>query len=102
MKLPNNVLVLLLFLFSGCSDYPTGYLEGYEGGNKKQWIVFGRSEYLKGYQSGQAEKFQDDWLLENPVEEGTLHCPTHIFPADPLMFLPVEYKEIAPNIYRSE
>ena len=102
MNLHNSIFSALLLLISGCSDYPTGYNEGYEGSNKNQWIVFGRSEYFNGYHSGQAAKFQDDWLLENPTQVSSLHCPTNIIPADPLMFLPAGYDKIAPDIYRSE
>lgn len=102
MVFQKNILFILFCFLYGCSDYPSGYREGYEGKDKKQWIVFGRGDYLKGFQSGQAEKFQDDWVLENPVEESLMQCPSIAVRTDPLWFLPADYKEIAPNIYSNE
>lgn len=98
MTLRNVLVFIICFFLYGCSDYPSGYRDGY-GDNKKQWIVFGRADYLNGYQSGLAEKFQQDWLLENPVDTEALHCPAIIIRANPLMLLPAEYTEIAPDIY---
>ena len=99
MALQKIAVLILFFCLYGCSDYSSGYRDGYAGSDKEQWIVFGRDDYLKAYSSGQAEKFQQDWVLENPLEPGLLHCPSIIVRADPLMFLPSEYKEIAPGIY---
>lgn len=99
MYLRKVVIFIICFFLYGCSDYQSGYRDGYGEHDKKQWIVFGRDEYLNGYQSGQAEKFQQDWIAENPVETNALHCPAIIVRADPLMFLPPEYKRIAPDIY---
>jgi hypothetical protein len=99
MALQKKVILILFCFLYGCSDYISGYREGYGGSDKKQWIVFGRGDYLKGFHSGQAEKFQDDWLLENPVEESLMECPSVVLRADPLMFLPAEYKKIATDIY---
>jgi hypothetical protein len=98
MVLQKTVLFILVVSLYGCSDYQTGYIDGYED-NKKQWIVFGSGEYLKGYSIGQAEKFQQDWVSEYPVETNALHCPAIIVRADPPRFLPAEFKEIAQDIY---
>jgi len=102
MIIQKTIFFILLCSLYACSDYPSGYREGYEGSDKKQWIVFGRGDYSDGYHSGLAEKFQDDWLLENPVNTNTLHCPAIVVRANTLMFLPAAYKEIAPNIYSSK
>jgi hypothetical protein len=69
-----NIFIIILFL-SACSDYQSGYREGYEGSEQRQWIVLGRADYHDGFHSGQANKFQDDWLLENPIEESLMQCP---------------------------
>jgi hypothetical protein len=102
MSLQNIILFIFLFILCGCSDYPAGYRDGYGDIDEKKWIVFGRGEYQRGFHSGQAEKFQEDWLLENPIEPDLLYCPSNIVRADPLMFLPKEFKEIAQDIYSSE
>ncbi len=100
MNLREFVILALCFSLYGCSDYQTGYRDGYAEHDKKQWFVFGRDRYFKGYHSGHAEKFQQDWVFENPVEENLLHCPSVIVRTDPLMFLPSEYKRIAQDIYQ--
>ncbi len=102
MHLNKTVLIIIFSFLYGCSDHQTGYRDGYGDIDKKKWVVFGRGNYLKGYSSGQADKFQDDWILENPIEPGLLHCPSIIVRADPLMFLPADYKKIAKDIYSSE
>ena len=102
MYLRISLIFTCFLFFYGCSDHQTGYREGYENNGKKQWIVFGRSDYLKGYSSGQAEKFQDDWVSEEPIEVGLLNCPSIIIPADPLMFLPTDYKQMSHDIYSNE
>ena len=99
MILQKTVLLIIFSFLYGCSDYQTGYRDGYADSDKKQWLVFGRGDYRNGYSSGQAEKFQDDWVLENPVEPGLLHCPSIVVRVDPLMFLPATYKEIAQDVY---
>ena len=101
MYLRKVVLLIISFSLYSCSDHQSGYKDGYGGNDKKQLIVFGRGEYLNGYHSGQAEKFQQDWVSENPVEINGLQCPSIIVLADPLMFLPPEYKRIAPDVYQT-
>jgi hypothetical protein len=91
-------LIICYFIY-GCGDYPSGHKDGYESTEKNQWIVFGRSEYLDGFYAGEAEKFQQDWLAENFTEKNRLECPEVVFLADPFMYLPTEYKRIAPDTY---
>ncbi|MFB3101357.1 MAG: hypothetical protein ACE1ZM_07930 [Gammaproteobacteria bacterium] len=93
------VLIICCFIY-GCSDYPSGYKDGYGSIDKRQWIVFGRSEYLSGFEAGKAEKFQQDWLAENFSDINHLQCPVVTILADPLMFLPTEYKRVAPDTYQ--
>lgn len=99
MILQKTIFLILCCSLYGCSDYPSGYREGYEGSDKKQWILFRRGDYINGYESGVAEKFQEDWMLENPVDTGILHCPSIVVRTNPLMLLPAEYREIAQDIY---
>ncbi len=100
MYLRKVVILIICFSLYGCSDYQTGYRDGYEENDKKQWVGFGRGGYLNGYFSGQAEKFQQDWVSEILTETNGLQCPDIIVRADPLMFLPPGYKRIAPDIYQ--
>ena len=100
MYLQKTVILIICFSLYGCSDYQSGYKDGYGEDDKKQWIVFGRSSYLNGYNSGQAEKFQQDWVLEYPVEPNLLHCPTILDRDDPLTYLLPGYKRIAQDIYQ--
>ena len=100
MYIRKAVILIICFFLYGCGDYPAGHKDGYEGTEKKQWIVFGRSEYLDGFYEGEAEKFQQDWLAVNPVEINELQCTEVTFLADPSMFVPAEYKRIAPDIYQ--
>jgi len=93
------VLIICCFIY-GCSGYPSGYKDGYGSIDKRQWIVFGRSEYLSGFEAGKAEKFQQDWLAENFSDINHLQCPVVTILADPLMFLPAEYKRVAPDTYQ--
>ena len=93
------ILIVCSFIY-GCGDYPSGHKDGYEGIEKNQWIVFGRSEYLDGFYEGEAEKFQQDWLAENYVETNGLQCTEVIFLVDPFMYLPAEYKRIGPDTYK--
>ncbi len=39
-------------------------------------------------------------LAQNPIETNGLQCPDIIVRADPLMFLPAEYKRIEQDIYQ--
>ena len=94
------ILIVCYFIY-GCSDYPSGHKDGYEGTEKKQWIVFGRSEYLDGFYAGEAEKFQQDWLAVNFTDTNRLRlqCPD-VFLVDPIIFLPMEYKKVGLDTYK--
>ena len=94
------VLIICCFIY-GCSDYPSGYKDGFGSIDKRQWIVIGRSEYQSGYESGKAEKFQQDWLAENFTDTNRLRlqCPD-VFLADPIIFLPIEYKRTGLDTYQ--
>lgn len=104
-------LILLAPVFSilittGCSDYQMGYQEGYSHGYQKtehnSFIVFGRDDYLRGYDAGQAEKFQEEWAAEDPLELGSLpmRCRDIKIDANALMFLPKEYRMISTDTYQ--
>ena len=84
------ILIVCSFIY-GCGDYPSGHKDGYEGIEKNQWIVFGRSEYLDGFYEGEAENY---------VETNGLQCTEVIFLVDPFMYLPAEYKRIGPDTYK--
>lgn len=94
------ILIICCFIY-GCGDYTSGHKDGYESAEKKQWIVFGRSEYLNGFEAGKAENFQQDWLAENLTETNQLRlqCPD-VFIVDPIMFLPIEYKRVGLDTYK--
>jgi len=95
------IILIICYFIYGCGDYPSGHKDGYESTEKKSWLVFGRSEYLDGFYAGEAEKFQQDWLAENLTETNQLRlqCPD-VFLADPIMFLPIEYKRVGIDTYK--
>ena len=95
------IILIICYFIYGCGDYPSGHKDGYESTEKKSWLVFGRSEYLEGFYAGEAEKFQQDWLAENFTETNQLRlqCPD-VFLADPIMFLPIEYKRVGIDTYK--
>ncbi len=100
MYLRKVTILMICFFICSCGDYQSGYRDGYAEKEKNRWIVFEEAEYLKGFNSGQAEKFQEDWVSEKLTETNELQCQDIIVRADPLMFLPAEYKRIAPGIYQ--
>lgn len=100
MHLSKTIILISCYFIYGCSDYPSGYEDGLEGAEKKQWIVFGRSEYLDGFYVGEAEKFQQDWLAENYSDINQLQCPVVTILADPFNYLPAEYKRVGPDTYK--
>jgi len=98
--------LIFCLLATGCSDYQTGYQEGfghgYQEAKHNKWIVFGRDDYLRGYDAGQAEKFQEEWVSEDALELGDspLRCRDIKIEADALMFLPAEYRRISTDTYQ--
>ena len=93
------ILIVCYFIY-GCGDYLSGHKDGYEGTERNQWIVFGRSDYLDGFHEGEAERFQQDWFAENLTAINQLQCLVVTISADPLMFLPVEYKRVGTDTYK--
>ena len=79
-------------------EHPHLFYLGRTPKNKK--IIFGKEGYLEGFQEGKAEKFQQNWLAENYSDINHLQCPVVTILADPLMFLPTEYKRVGPDIYK--
>ena len=100
MHLRKIIILISCYFIYGCSDYPSGHKDGYESAEKKQWIVFGRSEYLDGFYVGEAEKFQQDWLAVNFSDINQLQCPIVTILADPFNYLPAEYKSVGPDTYK--
>ena len=93
-----SVIVCCLFLYS-CSDYQSGYSDALND-EPKQWVVFGKSEYTSGYHSGEADRFQNDWMLESNVQSSELSCPTFAMEGGPLLLLPENFKRISPDTYQ--
>jgi hypothetical protein len=102
MKIRTHVLIVLMsgFILCGCDNYQTGYQDGYAKKEEKHLIIFDRAGYRKGYQAGQSEVFQSDWISENTFEDDGLQCRDIIVKADPLMFLPDGYKEATTDVYQ--
>jgi len=94
------IILIICYFIYGCSDYPSGYKDGYGSIEKKQWVILGRADYSEGYQAGKAEKFQEEWFAENLKDMNQLQCPVVTTLADPLMFLPVEYKKVGIDTYQ--
>ena len=96
-----GIILLSCYFIAGCSDYASGHKDGYGSAEMKQWIVFGRSEYIEGFETGKADKFQQEWLAENLTETNQLrlHCPD-VFLVDPIIFLPIEYKKVGLDTYK--
>jgi len=57
---------------------------------------------LNGFEAGEAENFQQDWLAENLSDINRLQCPVVTIMDDPLMFLPTDYKRVAPDTYKTD
>jgi hypothetical protein len=100
MPLRKTIILISCYFIYGCSDYQSGHKDGYESAEKKQWIVFGRSEYMDGFYAGEAEKFQQDWLAENYSDINQLQCPVVTILADPFNYLPAEYIRVGPDTYK--
>lgn len=100
MYFRNIIILIICYFIYGCGDYPSGHKDGYESTEKKQWIIFGRAEYMDGFYVGEAEKFQQDWLAENYSDINHLQCPVVTILADPFIYLPAEYKRVGIDTYK--
>jgi len=99
MNFNTLILLLLTSLLFSCADYKTGYADGYANKQQKTILVFGKDNYLKGFNAGQAEKFQQDWLAENPIDETAIQCRDIIVNVDPGVFFSSDYKPVMSEIY---
>lgn len=92
------ILSFSLLLLS-CADYQAGYTDGYANNQHRKWLVFGKDEYNNGFNAGQAEKFQQDWLAENPIEEDAMQCRDIVVNIDTDVFLSNEFSPVMSEIY---
>jgi hypothetical protein len=70
------LLFAVLISTTSCSDYESGYKHGYDNLQARDWLVFGRAAYKKGYKEGQMQVFQDSWYAENADDiDSTMSCP---------------------------
>jgi len=98
---PGKIIILIACCsIYGCSDYPSGYKDGYGSIEKRQWIVFGKEDYLEGFHGGKADKFQQEWLAENYSDINHLQCTVVTILTDPFIHLPAEYKRVGPDTYK--
>ena len=81
-----TIIACLLSLTAACSDYQTGYDNGYNNVEARNWLVSGRREYQEGYQQGQMQAFHDDWYAENAddIDVG-LSCPAVVMRVSPVI-----------------
>ena len=94
-------IVSCLFL-TACGEHETGYYDGYQGKDEKQWLIFGRAQYKKGFQAGRSEAFQDDWFAENLADmyiDNSLQCEPLAVKVDPLIIFPDNWKRTGTNIF---
>ncbi len=98
-KLLISTIVIVLFSF-GCSDYQSGYQDGYEG-MEQRWTLFGYDEYSNGYQIGKADKFQEDWESENAIDidDELLQCRDIFFEVNHTNFSLQNYTKSSGNVY---
>ena len=70
-----NVFVasVAILSFAGCGSYDSGYEDGYDGAKRKEWILFGRSEYNAGYDDGDFDADCDYWK-RNDHEKYRRYC----------------------------
>ena len=99
-QLKQVCLILLVLMLVSCSDYQAGYRDGIEGLDKDSWLLFGKTEYLRGFHAGAAEKFQQDWLLENPLNLEGLVCRIPEMKQGELNFIPAGYEPVTNDIFK--
>ena len=81
-----TIIACLISLTAACSDYQSGYENGYNNVEARNWLVLGRQEYQEGYQEGQMQAFHDNWYAENAddIDVG-LSCPAVVMRVSPLI-----------------
>ncbi|MEM7027938.1 MAG: hypothetical protein AAF410_06930 [Pseudomonadota bacterium] len=94
-------LFFFIFITTACSDYQAGYQQGINGLEDEQWLVFGKEEYMRGYHAGSAEKFQQDWLAENPLDIAGLVCRLPEMKSGATIIMPAGYENIGNDIFQS-
>ena len=99
MKLPLTIGFLVLLLAAGCSNYESGYHDGYRDKSANKWLSLVSSRYEKGYQDGAAEKFFSDWMMENEDDITEQSCPVILTELHPLMYLTPGYEETQPGLF---
>lgn len=67
------ILALGCWVFiASCGDYDEGYDDGYDDAEEK-WVIFGKDEYLAGYEDGSFDADCDYWK-ENNYREFLRNC----------------------------
>ena len=84
--LSHALLVGLLLFTSSCADHKTGYEDGYNNIEARNWLLLVRHQYDKGYMEGQMQAFHDDWYAENAddIDVG-LNCPVTVMKLSPVL-----------------
>ena len=101
MNIDIRVILLCAVLFgAGCSNYETGFDDGFAGTELHSWIFIGKSDYIRGYYDGEADRLHNDWTAVNAVEDDRLICraPAQLIQSD--QFSPVGYQHVAENVFR--
>lgn len=100
MKHTYRLIILSAVLcITGCSDYQAGFTDGYGGTDRQRWIVFGKAEYQRGFFAGEADRFQQDWMAENPLDADRPVCRAPVMTTEADMFSPVGYRHVADGVF---
>jgi hypothetical protein len=73
MNIRNVILSLFCFFIIACGNYDSGYEDGYENLKKKKLLIYGRSDYYRGYLDGRF----DSWckkIKETSLEQYRKNC----------------------------
>ncbi len=62
--------------------------------------MLGKSDYLRGYHQGEADRFYNDWQAANAVDEDRLLCKAPVAVIEAGMFTPAGYEHVAEDIFR--
>ena len=98
LKYKQFVLCSLLLL-SGCSDYQAGYKDGYAGADRNKWLLLGKADYMEGFHAAEAERFQQDWLEENPLDTEGLSCKPPAMKVGQLNISLYGYERVSEDIF---